>query len=192
MRTQSQITDINTDLKGSIDVACIGMLTPAEVYVVDQMPDWNTGTSWKGRADFISDDAAIVACCIKKWGLVSGLVCNKLGNDISGQNVIAELESLGIIGQFIKDENLTTPYEIVISDSRGGRTYIWDRKEDMLSTMEVADTSIIEMAKCAYADWYDYPHNLTAIKEVLHHNIPLLINIEDQYQSFDSMRCSFV
>jgi len=91
-------TSINTDLKGSIDVACIGMLTPAEVYVVDQMPDWNTGRSWKTRADFISDDAAIVACCIKKWGLISGLVCNKLGNDISGQNVIDELESLGVSG----------------------------------------------------------------------------------------------
>ena len=188
MRMQGGKTSINTDLKGSIDVACIGMLTPAEVYVVDQMPDWNTGRSWKTRADFISDDAAIVACCIKKWGLISGLVCNKLGNDISGQNVIDELESLGVIGQFLKDENLTTPYEIVISDSIGGRTYIWDRREDLLSTMEVADTSIIEAAKCVYADWYDYPHNLPAIKEALHQNIPLLINIEDQYENFESIK----
>jgi sugar/nucleoside kinase (ribokinase family) len=188
MRTQSRITSTNTDFKGSIDVACIGMLTPAEVYVVDQMPDWNTGSLWKARADFISDDAAIVACVIKKWGLSSGLVCNKLGNDISGQNVIDELESLGVIGQFIKDENLTTPHEIVISDSHGGRTYIWDRREDLLSTMEVADISVIEVAKCAYADWYDYPHNLTAIKEAVHQKIPILINIEDQYQNFESIK----
>jgi len=188
MRTQSRITNHNTDFKETIDVACIGMLTPAEVYVVDQMPDWNAGSLWKARADFISDDAAIVACCIKKWGLSSGLVCNKLGNDISGQNVIDELESLGVIGQFIKDENLTTPHEIVISDSRGGRTYVWDRREDLLSTMEVADISVIEVAKCAYADWYDYPHNLTAIKEAVHQKIPLLINIEDQYQNFESIK----
>jgi sugar/nucleoside kinase (ribokinase family) len=187
MRTQSRITRINKDLKRYIDVACVGMLTAAEVYVVDQMPDWNTGSTWKARADFISDDAAIVACCIRKWGLVSGLVCNKLGNDVSGQNVIDELESLGVIGEFLKDENLTTPYEIVISDSRGGRTYIWDRKEDLLSTMDVADTSVIKAAKCVYADWYDYPYNLTAIKEAVHQNIPVLINIEDQYQNFESI-----
>ena len=76
----SHLTNINLANPQSLEVACVGMVTPAEVYVVDHMPDWNTGTKWNYREDFISDDAAIVACCITKWGLGSGLVCNKLGD----------------------------------------------------------------------------------------------------------------
>ncbi len=71
---KKNIININRHRKEPIDVVCIGMVTPAEVYVVEKLPDWNTGTKWISRADFISDDAAIVACCIAKWGLSSGLV----------------------------------------------------------------------------------------------------------------------
>ena len=185
---ENNIININRNRKEFIDVACIGMVTPAEVYVVEKLPDWNTGTKWITRADFISDDAAIVACCIAKWGLSSGLVCNKLGDDVSGSNVFDELEALGVVGGFIKDKNLETPYEIVISDSTGGRTYIWDRREDLLSTLEFADTAVISGAKCAYADWYDYPYNLPAIKKAVDKNVPVLINIEDQPQNTESVK----
>lgn len=184
----SHLTNINLVNPQSLEVACVGMVTPAEVYVVDHMPDWNTGTKWNYREDFISDDAAIVACCITKWGLGSGLVCNKLGDDVAGNNVFDELESMGVVGRFIKDKNLRTPYEIVISDSRGGRTYFWDRREELLKTLEEADTTIIKNAKCVYADWYDYPFNLPALKEAVNQNLPVLINIEDQYRNLDLIR----
>ena len=98
---ENNIININRHRKESIDVVCIGMVTPAEVYVVEKLPDWNTGTKWITRADFISDDAAIVACCIAKWGLSSGLVCNKLGDDVLGRNVFDELEALGVVGGFL-------------------------------------------------------------------------------------------
>lgn len=177
----SRITNINRAKNPKVDVVCVGMVTPAEVYVVEKMPDWNTGTNWNHRADFISDDAAIVACCITNWGLSGGLVCNKLGDDLAGNNVFDELESMGVMGRFIKDKSLRTPYEIVISDSEGGRTYFWDRREDLLRTLEEADTDTIKNAKCVYADWYDYPYNRPAIQEAVDQGLPVLINIEDQY-----------
>ena len=65
----ARLTNINRTKHETVEVECVGMVTPAEVYVVENMPDWNTGAKWEYRADFISDDAAIVACCIKKWGL---------------------------------------------------------------------------------------------------------------------------
>ena len=183
----TRMTNINRAKQETVEVVCVGMLTPAEVYVVENIPDWNTGAKWNYRADFISDDASIVACCVKKWGLGSGLVCNKLGDDVAGNNVFDELESMGVVGRFIKDKNLRTPYEIVISDSKGGRTYFWDRREDLLKTLQEADTAIMKNAKCVYADWYDYPYNLPAIKEAVNQGLPVLINIEDQYLNSHSI-----
>ena len=52
----------------NIDVACVGMLSPAEVYVVDNMPDQNGGSAWKSRHDFLSEDAAIVATTLNHYG----------------------------------------------------------------------------------------------------------------------------
>ena len=66
----SRITNINRAKNPKVDVVCVGMVTPAEVYVVEKMPDWNTGTNWNHRADFISDDAAIVAYAVGLGGVI--------------------------------------------------------------------------------------------------------------------------
>ena len=41
-------------------VVCFGMITPARVLVVDELPEWNTGAIRTEGAEFVSDDAAIV------------------------------------------------------------------------------------------------------------------------------------
>ncbi len=163
------------------EVVCVGIVSPAEVYTVDRMPEWNTGAPWSGRADYISEDAAIVATSLKQWGLNVGLVANKLGDDPSGRNVLDDLLTRGITGHFELDDTIRTPYEIVISDTSGGRTFVWDRRIEVLKTLSQADTSIIEGSRHVYADWYDWPHNSMALEEAQKHGIPVLINMEDRY-----------
>ena len=163
------------------EVVCVGIVSPAEVYTVDRMPEWNTGAPWSGRADFISEDAAIVATSLKQWGLNVGLVSNRLGDDPSGHKVLDELMTLGITGHFELDTSLRTPYEIVFSDTSGGRTFVWDRKIEVLKTLSLADISIIEGSRHVYADWYDWPHNSVALEEAQRNEIPVFINMEDHY-----------
>ena len=163
------------------EVVCVGIVSPAEVSTVDRMPEWNTGATWSGRADYISEDAAIVATSLKQWGLNVGLVANRLGDDPSGHNVLDELMTLGITGHFELDTTLRTPYEIVFADTSGGRTFVWDRRIEVLKTLSQADISIIEGSRHVYADWYDWPHNSVALEEAQRNEIPVLINMEDRY-----------
>ena len=165
----------------SPEVVCVGIVSPAEVYTVDRMPEWNTGAPWSGRADFISEDAAIVATSLKQWGLNVGLVANRLGDDPSGHKVVDKLMTLGITGHFELDPALRTPYEIVFSDTSGGRTFIWDRRIEVLKTLSQADNSIIGASRHVYADWYDWPHTSVALEEAQRNDIPVLINMEDRY-----------
>ena len=60
--------------------------------------------------------------------------------------------TLGITGHFELDTSLRTPYEIVFSDTSGGRTFVWDRKIEVLKTLSLADISIIEGSRHVYAD----------------------------------------
>ena len=39
----TRMTNINRAKQKTVEVVCVGMLTPAEVYVVENIPDWNTG-----------------------------------------------------------------------------------------------------------------------------------------------------
>ena len=64
------------------DVTCIGSISPAEVYTVDSPLKWDKGSDWKDRADFLSDDAVIVASSLNSLGWRVGLVTNRLGDDV--------------------------------------------------------------------------------------------------------------
>ena len=161
------------------DVTCLGSLSPAEVYTIDNPLDWDKGSEWTARADFLSEDAVIVAISLNTLGWKSGLITNRLGNDILGENVVAELRRLGIEGEFVLDPSIDTPYEIVISDKNGGRTYLWKRKVDVLSTMEESDLSVMTGSKFVYADAYDWPYNAPGLKQANKLGIPVLLNMED-------------
>ena len=43
------------------DVTCLGSLSPAEVYTIDNPLDWDKGSEWTARADFLSEDAVTVS-----------------------------------------------------------------------------------------------------------------------------------
>ena len=109
------------------EVVCFGMITPATVLVVEEFPEHNAGVVWRERADFISDDAAIVAVLLKRWGIQTGLIGTTLGDDSAGHEAAERLTELGVLGTFLHSDQIETPYEVNISDSSGSRTYLWKR-----------------------------------------------------------------
>ena len=148
------------------NVVCFGMITPATVLVVDEFPEHNAGAVWRERADFISDDAAIVSVLLKQWGMQTGLIGTALGDDAAGRDVAGKLSTLGVSGTFLISDQIETPYEVNISDSSGSRTYFWKKDPAILSTLDQADLSMIAGSKMVYADWYDGHHVLRAMTEL--------------------------
>ena len=164
-----------------LEIVTVGILSPAEVYAVENVPTWDKGQEWTSRADYISEDASIVAIAAKGWGLNVGMVAGSLGDDISGHNVLRELRRIGVEGDFRIDKSIRTPYEIVFSDRSGGRTYIWDRRLEVLETLASANVSIVGRSQHLYADWYDWPFNKRSLIEACSLGVPVLINMEDKH-----------
>ena len=165
-----------------VDVVCFGMVTPATVLAVDELPDWNTGTIWNHKAEFISDDAAIVAILLRKWGVQTGLICTTLGDDSAGRNTVRELAELGVMGDFRVSPEIETPFELNVSDRSGGRTYLWKRDPNVLATLDTADLSMIGGAQMLYADWYDGDHTLRPLREAGRLNVPVFFNFEHGHE----------
>ena len=180
--TSSQQTP---DAESRHKVVCFGMITPARVLVVDELPDWNSGAVWTEGAEFVSDDAAIVAGLLAGWGVDAELVGSALGDDDAGRKTVEMLGKMGVRGHFELRKGIETPFEVNVSDSRGGRTYYWNRRPDLLRTLDDADLSALRDARMLYVDWYDAPHIERAMSHARRLGVPVFLNIEHGHQDAD-------
>ncbi len=160
------------------DVVCFGMVVPAIVLVVDRLPEHNTGTTIRQAAEFISDDAAIVACVLRGWQVNSGLIGTAVGRDPRGLQVERELARLGVAGKLRHLKTLTTPYEVNVSDSSGHRTYFWQRDPRVLDTLNTASLALLRGAGMLYVDWYDGSRIQRPMIKARELGIPVYLNLE--------------
>jgi hypothetical protein len=167
------------------EVVCFGMITPAVVLVVDDFPPHNTGMLIKEIEEFISDDAAWVACLLQQWGVQSGLIGTTLGDDSAGHRVAHQLKELGIIVDVRFSEDIRTPFEVNVSDPSGARTYFWQRSSEMLATLSNTDLSLLEGAHLLYVDWYDGNHILRPMEAASRLDVPVFLNLEYGHQNID-------
>ena len=176
-----------TRFPSSPDVVCFGMITPARILVVDRMPDWNTGAVSTDSVEFVSDDAAIVAGLLTSWNVSTELVGTALGNDEAGSWTVRRLKEMGVGGSFALRDGIETPFEVNISDSLGGRTYFWDRRPEVLATLDDADLSSLELARLLYVDWYDSPHIVRAMKAAKSAGVPVMLNLEHGHTDSEAL-----
>ena len=170
------------------EVLCFGMITLARALVVDSLPDWNTGAVWTDGAEFVSDDAAIVAGLLATWGARTELAGTALGDDDAGRRAVRMLREMGVGGRFDLRDGIETPFEVNVSDrARGGRTYLWNRRPDILATLDDADLSALAVAKLLYVDWYDAPYIERAMKAARSLGVPVMLNLEHGHSSPETL-----
>jgi 5-dehydro-2-deoxygluconokinase len=177
--------DRNPIVTHTPEVVGFGMLTPVAILVVDALPEHNTGALINAVTEFVFDDAAIVACLLRQWGVQSGLIGTALGDDPRGRQVARQLEEWGVLGDVRLSKDLTTPFEVDISDLTGARTYFWQRTPEVLNTLDTADLSLLAGARLLYVDWYDGDHILRAMDEAIRLGIPVFLNLEHGHADTD-------
>jgi len=167
------------------DVVGFGMLTPVAILVVDQLPDHNTGALIKAISEFIFDDAAIVACLLRQWGIQSGLIGTALGDDLRGRELARQLKEWGVQCKVQFLPKISTPFEIDISDQTGARTYFWQRTPEVLDTLDSADLSLLVGTRLLYVDWYDGDHIIRAMDEATRLGVPVFLNLEHGHKDIN-------
>jgi sugar/nucleoside kinase (ribokinase family) len=155
-----------------------GMLTPVTILVLDRLPKHNTGALVREFSEFVFDDAAIIACVLRQWGVPTGMIGTAVGDDPRGHALANQLEEWGVQGKVRFSKDIKTPMEVNVSDKTGARTYFWHRPPEMLATLDTADLSLLHGAQLMYADWYDGEHIVRAMDEAKQLNVPVFLNLE--------------
>lgn len=155
-----------------------GMLTPVTIMVIDRLPRHNTGALVREFSEFVFDDAAIIACVLRQWGVPTGMIGTAVGDDSRGHALADQLEKWGVQGKVRFSEEIRTPMEVNVSDKTGARTYFWHRPPEMLNTLDTADLSLLNGAQLMYVDWYDGDHIVRAMDEANQLGVPVFLNLE--------------
>jgi len=160
-----------------------GMLTPVYIMALDKLPKHNTGAIVNQVSEYVYDDAAIIACNLRQWDVPTGMIGTAVGDDLLGHHVANTLRNMGVQGKVRFTKKYKTPLEVNVSDKKGARTYFWQRSEEILSTLDTADLSIIKKSKLLYVDWYDGDHIVRAMEEAKKNNIPVFLNFEHGHKN---------
>jgi len=160
------------------EVVCFGMIVPATLVIVERMPEVNFAADLQQVTEYVSDDAAIVATVLRAWGVRSALAGTALGDDEAGRRTVRALREAGVLGSFPTTLDYPTPYELVISDAQGNRTYFWRKDDAVLATLDAADLSPVRDASMLYVDWYDGHRIERAMDEAARYHVPVFFNVE--------------
>jgi len=160
-----------------------GMLTPVTIMVLDRLPRHNTGALVREFSEFVFDDAAIIACVLRQWGVPTGMIGTAVGDDPRGHALADQLEEWGVQGKVRFSKHLKTPMEVNVSDKTGARTYFWHRPPAMLATLDTADLSLLNGAQLMYVDWYDGEHIVRAMDEANQLQVPVFLNLEHGHKN---------
>jgi sugar/nucleoside kinase (ribokinase family) len=165
-----------------------GMLTPVAIMVLEKLPKRNTGAVVQEVNEFVFDDAAIVACLLRQWGISSGMIGTAVGDDARGHALAQQLKDWGVQGTVRFTDEYKTPIEVNVSDRKGSRTYFWQRTPQMLKTLDTADLSLVHGSKILYTDWYDGDHILRAMDEAKQQGVPVFVNLEHGHTKSDVLK----
>ncbi len=159
------------------------MLTPVYIMALDKLPKHNTGAIVHQVSEYVYDDAAIIACNLSQWAVPTAMIGTSVGDDLLGHHIEDTLKNMGVQGKVRFTKKYKTPLEVNVSDKKGARTFFWQRSEEILSTLDTADLSLIKKSKLLYVDWYDGDtHIIRAMEEAKRHNVPVFLNFEHGHQ----------
>jgi len=165
-----------------------GMLTPVTIMVLDKLPKHNTGALVTEFSEFVFDDAAIIACLLRQWGVPTGMIGTTIGDDPRGHILADQLKEWGVQGKVRFSTEFKTPMEVNVSDKTGARTYFWHRPAEMLATLDTADLSLLNGSQLMYVDWYDGEHILRAMDEAKQLRVPVFLNFEHGHRDDELLR----
>ena len=165
-----------------VDLVCFGILCQGYLLVVESPPVHNGGTVIRELREYFGDDATIIAMLLHGWGVSSGIVGSAVGDDDSGRKIARWIEEAGIPTRVRFSKDISTEFEVCVSDPSGARTYFWQRSAKVLDTLRTADLSMLRGAKMLYVDWYDGEFILPPMRHARAQGAGVYLNLESQYQ----------
>jgi sugar/nucleoside kinase (ribokinase family) len=157
---------------------CFSYLAAASLWNVARFPAANHGAEVETIEESIAADGPMVAAALAALDTPAMLLANNVGDDRSGDQVIAWLQQHGVTTTAEQTTGITTPRITVIGDSQHTRT-IFPYLPGVADELEGIDLAPLASASFAYVDCYGLIQRpaVGVIRAARNAGIPLLANL---------------
>ena len=172
----------------AIDVLGIGLNATDTLLLVDEFPQY------AGKVPFVREllspggqvATAIVACA--RLGLRAKYV-GTIGDDFRGQIQRQSLQGTGVdsSGLIVRSGCPNQTAYIVIDQSTGERTVLWQRADSLRLTPAEIRPADIASARLLHIDGYDIEAAACAASLARAHQVPVSLDVDTVYPGFDSV-----
>lgn len=172
---------------GPARVSCVGLISPCLVTRVETHPRDNEHSYYRDAFWQIGTDAGIVAATLAHWGVAATLVANALGRDALGREFVRTLRAHGVQGDLRLRDDIATPIEVIVADSRDVRVWYTPEASEVWNTIADASLASIEASSYVYSDWYALEGAGSAVRTASKAAVPALLNLGRTAWRADSM-----
>jgi sugar/nucleoside kinase (ribokinase family) len=161
-----------------LDVCCFSFVSSLRLLSVDEYPQPNSGTLVKDVFGQVTPDGPIVALLLSYLGSKVGLICNNVGTDNQGKEILDLLSLFNILSTASVQIDLITPTSIVVCDKNGNRTW-FALLSGVMEHLLTVDLHLMKSAKLTYIDFYRilYTASTRVIQCAIENGLQLFINL---------------
>lgn len=128
--------------------------------------------------------SAVMAC--RRWGLRTRYV-GKLGDDMGARIHREEFASAGVETQIISVPGCASQQAVILVDSQGERTVLWQRDQQLGLRPEELDRDWIVTARALHVDGYDTAAATIAAGWARAAGIPVIADLDDTYSGVEAL-----
>lgn len=163
------------------DAVAMGLNAVDHIIVVPHYPEFNSKVRFSSHVVAPGGQAATAMVALARLGLRARYI-GKVGSDQMGQLQIESLRSEGVRADISIVEGAQTQTAFIIVDqSSGERTIIWDRPDELAIREDEVDREAVTSGRVLHLDGHDTLAAAAAARHARQAGIPVVIDIDNIY-----------
>ena len=170
------------------DAVALGLNAVDHLIVVPRYPEFNSKITFQSHTLAPGGQAATAMVTLARLGLRTRYV-GKVGSDDLGRFQIESITSEGVESSgiaVVEGANTQTAF-IIIDETSGERTILWNRDERLTINEDEVDREVITSARALHLDGHDVAASIKAAEYARAAGIPTVLDIDNAYAGVERL-----
>jgi len=172
----------------AFDAVALGLNAIDHLIVVPQYPEFNSKLAFLSHTVAPGGQCATAMVALARLGMRTRYA-GKVGSDDEGRRMLRSLESEGVdfSNVAVIDGADTQTAFIIIDETSGERTIIWQRDERLLIAADEVDRAAVTSGRVLHLDGHNVEASIAAARFARAAGIPTVLDVDNIYEGVEAL-----
>ena len=172
----------------AFDAVALGLNAIDHLIVVPQYPEFNSKLAFLSHTVAPGGQCATAMVALARLGMRTRYA-GKVGSDDEGRRMLRSLESEGVdfSNVAVIDGADTQTAFIIIDETSGERTIIWQRDERLLIAADEVDRAAVTSGRVLHLDGHNVEASIAAARVARAAGIPTVLDVDNIYEGVEAL-----